>query len=580
MRLIFTLIALLFTLLATPTHAQQISHEEYCYPLLDVRRLYSANFGEMRPDHFHSGIDIKTDGVEGKGVVAIADGYIARIVDKPSSYGRALYVVHPDKGTTSVYAHLSHFRRDIDSMILAERYRLQRNSLDIPCSAERYPVRQGEIIGYSGNSGNSFGPHLHFEIRHTATQRTLNLITEGIIKVSDKTPPTINGLYFIATDSVSGTPLHSEPQRITLQRTSDGRYTSQSSSPIRLGGTQGHFVLDVTDRKEGVWNRFGVYRTKVELDGKSIFEYQIEGFTFDVTRYCNAVAYYPMQLRARSEVIRLARTEGNLRDFYTSLENDGVISLSDSEPQKVIITAEDDCHNRSTVTLSILGGGKAVMPVLSDTVVIDRRKPFAIERGDLRLSIPKEALYESTLFHCATTDTPFPQDSTLTLLSPGYEVMDIGTPLHQAATLTIKGYIPHDLRPHAAIATLSAKGKPSYVSGTYHTHSITARIRRFGTFWIVADTVAPTLTPRFAEGESLCDRATLVVEAKDNFSGIKEYNAYINGVWVPLEYSPTRHTLTHRFDRQHPIGHGEHILVIIAEDNCGNRTSLRSTFTR
>ena len=102
MRLIFTLIALLFTLLATPTHAQQISHEEYCYPLLDVRRLYSANFGEMRPDHFHSGIDIKTDGVEGKGVVAIADGYIARIVDKPSSYGRALYVVHPDKGTTSV----------------------------------------------------------------------------------------------------------------------------------------------------------------------------------------------------------------------------------------------------------------------------------------------------------------------------------------------------------------------------------------------------------------------------------------------------------------------------------------------
>lgn len=580
MKLIFALIALLFTLSATPTHAQTISHEEYCYPLLDVRRLYSANFGEMRPDHFHSGIDIKTDGVEGKGVVAIADGYIARIVDKPSSYGRALYVVHPDKGTTSVYGHLSHFRKDIDSMILAERYRLQRNTIEVTCPAERYPVRQGEIIGYSGNSGNSFGPHLHFEIRHTATQRTLNIITEGIIKINDKTPPTINGLYFISTDSISGAPRHSEPQRIALHRTSEGCYTAQSATPIRLGGTKGHFVLDVTDRKDGVWNRFGVYRTKVEVEGKSIFEYQMKGFTFDVTRYCNAVAYYPMQLRARSEVIRLARTDGNLRDFYTSLENDGVISLSDTAPQTVLITTEDDCHNRSTVKLSIIGGGKVVMPELSDTVVIDRHKPFAIERGDLKLSIPKYALYESSFFRCAISGKTFPQDSTLTLLSPGYEVMDIGTPLHRAATLSIKGYIPHDLRPHTAIATLSAKGKPSYVGGTYGTNSITARIRRFGEFWIVADTAAPTLTPRFAEGESLRDRATLVVEAKDNFSGIKEYSAYINGVWVPLEYSPTRHTLTHHFDQQHPIGHGEHILVIIAEDNCGNRTSLRSTFTR
>ena len=580
MRILSTIIASLLIFTATYSQAQSLPNEEYCYPILDVSRLYSANFGEMRPDHFHSGIDIKTDGVEGKSVVAIADGYISRIVDRPSGYGRALYVVHPDKGTTSVYAHLSHFRADIDSMILAERRRLQRNSLDITCLAESYPVCQGEIIGYSGNSGNSFGPHLHFELRHTATQRTLNLVTEGFIKPEDKIAPTINGLYFVATDSVAGVPIHSKPQRIALQRTADGQYRAAVQKPIRLGGTHGHFILDVTDRKDGVWNRFGVWRTSVEVDNRPIFDYRMDGFTFDITRYCNAVAYYPMQLRARSEVIRLARTEGNLHSFYHTLENDGTIALSDSTARTVRIVAEDDCRNRSAIELSILGGGRAEMPHLTDTVVISRSEPFSVVRGDIKLSIPKDALYESTLFRCEVAEALPPQDSTLILLSPTYKILDNGTPLHRAATLTIDAYVPHELRSHTAIATLSPKGKISYVGGSYGDNAISARIRCFGEFWVVADTVAPTLTPRFMEGESLRDKHSLVVEAKDNFSKIKEYHAYIDGEWVPLEYSPTRHTLTYQFDRQYPVGRGEHLLVVIAEDGCGNRATLKRRFTR
>lgn len=580
MRILKTIIALLLICTTTLTQAQTITNEEYCYPVLDVRRLYSANFGEMRPDHFHSGIDIKTDGVEGKAVVAIADGYISRIADRPTGYGRALYVVHPEKGTTSVYAHLNRFRADIDSMVLAERHRKQSNSLDMNCNADLYPVRRGEIIGYSGNSGNSFGPHLHFEIRHTATQRTLNMVTKGIIKLADKSAPVVNGLYFVATDSVAGVPIHSKPQRIALRRTAEGKYSANTTSAVRLGGSRGHFVLDVTDRKDGVWNRFGVYRTTVEVDGRTIFDYRMDGYTFDITRYCNAVAHYPMQLRASSEVIRLARIDGNLREFYSSLEDDGAVTLCDTKPLRVKITAEDDCHNRSTIELEVVGGGKVHMPELADTTVINRHEPFAIERGDIKVSIPKNALYESTLFRSALSTKEIPQDSTLIVLSPRYEVIDDSTPLHRSSTLTLKGYIPHDLRPHAAIATLSPKGKISYAGGSYSDNATTARIRRFGDFWIVADTIPPQLAPRFAEGESMRDRTSLVVDAKDNFSGIKEYSGYINGVWVPLEYSPTRHTLTYCFDRHHPIGRGEHMLVIFAEDNCGNRTSTKRRFTR
>lgn len=581
MRYLTTIITITLLLFATSqTSAQMLPHEEYAYPVLDVRRLYSANFGEMRPDHFHSGIDIKTDGVEGKAIVAIADGYISRIVDKPSGYGRALYVVHPDKGTTSVYAHLCRFRADIDSMVLAEHYRTKSNSLDIPCTAERYPVSQGEIIGYSGNSGNSFGPHLHFEIRQTATQRTLNLVTEKIIKIADSAPPTINGLYFVATDTVAGAPRHATPQRIPLKRTAEGRYVANSKSPIRLGGRSGHFVLDLTDRKDGVWNRFGVWRVAAELDNQPIFDYRMDSYTFDMTRYCNAVSYYPMQLSARSEVIRLARLEGNLRDFYTTLRDDGAVLLSDSLVRAVRIIAEDDCHNRSVVELQIMGGGRVEMPHLADTVVIDRKQRFDIERGDVKLSIPKGALYESAHFSSGMGNRDIPQDSTLITLSAAHRVMDNGTPLHRAATLTLKGYVPHNLRPHVAIATLSPKGKIAYVGGRYGINTISANIRRFGEFWIVADTTAPFIRPRFEEGADMQGRARLVFEVKDNFSGIKEYSAYINGEWVPLEYSPTRHTLTYHFNSLQPLGRGEHLIVLFVEDNCGNRTSFKQRFVR
>ncbi len=574
-------ITLLFTLLTLGTQSQSLSSGGYIYPLLDVRRLYSANFGEIRPDHFHSGIDIKTDGVEGKPVVAIADGYISRIVDKPSGYGRALYIVHPAKGTTSVYAHLSHFRRDLDSMILAERYRLHRNSLDIPCPAGHYPVMQGEVIGYSGNSGNSFGPHLHFEIRDNATRRTLNLVSEGIINIADSTPPTINGLYFVATDTLAGAPRHAKPQHIALRPTADGTYVAATSGPVNLKGRIGHFVLDITDRKDGVWNRFGVWRVAVEDDGRTIFDYRMDGFTFDVTRYCNAVSYYPMQLRARSEVIRLARLEGNLHSFYSTLENDGVIQLSDTAARSIRITAEDDCHNRTAIELEVLGGHEVEMPPLADTLVINRDRRFVTKCGDIKISIPKAALYESTHFRCGIIDdSAIPQDSTLIPLSPTYGILDSGTPLHHSATLAIKAYVPHNLRPHIAVATLSPKGKISHVSGIYDKGAVSTRIRRFGEFRVVADTVAPRITPRFAEGAVVRHNQRLVFEVKDNFSGIKEYEAYINGEWVPLEYSPTRHTLTYHFDRIYPLESGEHNIVLFVKDNCSNRATCKQRFTR
>ncbi len=202
-------------LCSAPVSAQHLAPEDYIFPLRDVAGLYSANFGEMRPNHFHSGIDIKTDGVTGKPVLATADGYISRIAVTPGGYGRAIYITHPN-GTTSVYGHLSKFRDDIEKYVHEERYRTRRNSINLYPPADRFPLKQGEQFAWSGNTGSSAGPHLHFEIRDSRTQRTLNTISSGVIRTRDDIPPRLVKLYYVEVDSVRGVPVHARPRPVEL----------------------------------------------------------------------------------------------------------------------------------------------------------------------------------------------------------------------------------------------------------------------------------------------------------------------------------------------------------------------------
>lgn len=210
-------------LCSAPVSAQHLAPEDYIFPLRDVAGLYSANFGEMRPNHFHSGIDIKTDGVTGKPVLATADGYISRIAVTPGGYGRAIYITHPN-GTTSVYGHLSKFRDDIEKYVHEERYRTRRNSINLYPSADRFPLKQGEQFAWSGNTGSSAGPHLHFEIRDSRTQRTLNTISSGVIRTRDDIPPRLVKLYYVEVDSVRGVPVHARPRPVELVEKTPGRY--------------------------------------------------------------------------------------------------------------------------------------------------------------------------------------------------------------------------------------------------------------------------------------------------------------------------------------------------------------------
>lgn len=393
-------------LCSAPVSAQHLAPEDYIFPLRDVAGLYSANFGEMRPNHFHSGIDIKTDGVTGKPVLATADGYISRIAVTPGGYGRAIYITHPN-GTTSVYGHLSKFRDDIEKYVHEERYRTRRNSINLYPSADRFPLKQGEQFAWSGNTGSSAGPHLHFEIRDSRTQRTLNTISSGVIRTRDDIPPRLVKLYYVEVDSVRGVPVHARPRPVELVEKTPGRYALKQEGALSVGG-RGYFILEATDRKNDVSNTFGLWRIREFADEDPIFELRIDGFAFDQTRYCNAVTHYPMQVASRNEVIRLTRLDGCIDDFYPVLKNQALLTPSEGQSQQIRIEAEDDSGNRSilefrTIRQPAQRDFRAVCD--STALIVDNPALLAYSRRGIG-SHPRRRLLRTALFQSVEPPGP------------------------------------------------------------------------------------------------------------------------------------------------------------------------------
>lgn len=347
------LILLISTAACLGARGQHPAPEEYIYPIRDVEGLYSANFGEMRPAHFHAGIDIKTDGAEGKPLVAVADGYVSRVSLGAYGYGRAVYLTLHN-GTTAVYGHLQRFRKDIEERVREERHARRSNSVNLWFGPDTWPVKQGDVVGYSGNSGSSMGPHLHYELRDTRTQRLYNVVSAGIIRPHDDLPPRIMRIHYIEVDTVQGVPVHSRPESYAVVRSAGGNYRLTREEPVGAG-RKGYFVVEASDRRNGVGNTFGLWRLALSADGKPLFEYRMDGFEQANSRCCDAVSYYPLQLTSRNEVIRTAQLAESPACFYPVMVERGIVRTEAGQTRRIRIEAWDDCGNRSQLEFDILG---------------------------------------------------------------------------------------------------------------------------------------------------------------------------------------------------------------------------------
>ncbi len=573
-RYIFILILFLTT---QSTQALEIDPAYYIYPVENVARLYSANFGELRPDHFHSGVDIKTDGVEGKRVVAVADGYISRLGVSTSGYGLALYVVHPN-GTTSVYGHLSKFRGDIAKRVQTERYAAQKHSITLYFKPNEFPVKQGELIAYSGNTGSSSGPHLHYEIRESATQSPINIFAKRIIKPRDTRRPWILKVHYIEVDSLDGVAYHSPRRTYTTLNPSVGQYVLNIPKNEIAVGRSGYFITEVSDRKNDVTNTFGVYSFEGLVDGVQYFKYQMDRFSFTSTRYVNVVSCYALKLGSRNEVIRMALPECGTSQFYPTIKNRGVVSCDVGQRREVVMKAVDDCGLTATLKFNIVGKEQSFKAQVSDSQkMIYAKKAFTHSTNGVEVSIPAGTLYESIPFKQEILVAPKMEiDSTVRVASSIYKILCDSIPLHKAMTISMDLPLDEWEQSKAIIAKLTHKGKAVAVGGEYKGGRISVETRSAGAFFVAIDTTSPTIEFNFEEGENLSKKTSLSFSVRDNFSGIVKYNAQIDGEWVALDSH--KETLIHEFIT--PPTKKEHTIVVELSDNRDNVTIVERKFRR
>lgn len=558
--------------------AQNRDTARYLFPVRQVAGHFAANFGEIRTGHFHAGVDIKTDGVEGKPLVAVADGYVSRVVVTTYGYGKAIYLTLAD-GTTAVYGHLQRFRDDIADYVQAERYRTRSNEIDRWFTTDRWPVKRGEVIGYSGNSGSSMGPHLHFELREAGTGRRLNTVRQGIFTPADKLPPRILRLHYVEVDTVQGVCLRSRPTSYDIAREAAGRYKPMRREPIPAG-RKGYFIVEVSDRRDNVNNTFGIWRLSASVDGEPFFEYRMDGFLPQQARCSDAVSWYARQCNSRNEVIRMARLTGAPEAFYPVLREQGIVRTEAGQKRTVRIEAEDDRGNRSTLTFDLCGNPDEFHAQPDSTALIlrpDRNNPVALGRL-LTATIPTGVLYEACYCRPDTLTVTLP-DTGLVVLSPAVRILDADVPLHKEATVTLHTEIPRPLQLRTMLASYTpANRKIACVGGTSTGHSVTARTRKTGWLIAVADTLAPRIRPRFTKETDFTRAESLRFTVTDNFSGVAAGTLLIDGRWVPCDRLPMRNLFLHRFDTK-PERRLHHVRFT-ATDAVGNTASWEGEFFR
>jgi hypothetical protein len=545
--------------------------------------LYMAgNFAEMRSNHFHSGLDLKTNAREGYRVYASADGWVSRVVVSPFGFGHALYVAHPN-GYTTVYAHLSQFSEPVASYVKALQYRQKSFSVDAYPSKGEFSVQQGGVIALSGNSGGSGGPHLHFEIRDSG-QNPLNPLLFGL-DVKDTTPPRIYQVKVYPSEGgfaeiklrgraapVRATP--GEPAVLEVESRNAG-YALKDVEQIRAWGRLG-FGVRAHDYHEGSSSRLGAYRIRLTAGEDQLYRSEMEKFSFDETRYLNAHVDYGEYRRSRRWVQRSHLLAGNPLPFYEA-SNRGYLDVEPGRQYAMAYTIEDAYGNTAHLEFAVEGldAPSAVIESADEyESLVARTRPTTFERGNITARFPAGAVYEDLKMHFGAAPAP------AGAFSPAFTLHDDETPVHAYYTLSIRPEgLPSALRPQALIGIVDDKGKVGSIGGRYENGAVTARVRTFGTFVVAVDTTAPEITPlNISDGKNMGQAASIRVKIDDDFSGIDSYEGRIDGAWVLFEYDAKNDLLEYTFDER--VAPGAHTLEVVVRDPVGNTGIYQARFTR
>lgn len=537
---------------------------------VDIPLYLSGTFGEPRGSHFHSGIDIRTNGREGLPIYAIEEGHVSRIKVSATGYGNALYIDHPN-GCTSVYAHLQQFNSTIDAYIKKIHYQKQSFELDEYLPPGDLVISKGDTIALSGNSGGSGGPHLHFEIRDTETQIPINPHQYGFL-VEDNIAPEVHGIYIYPKEErLSG------PEKIKLSKHHGSNYYPLAGQTIAVNTDTFGIGVHTFDRMERSTSSNGIYSILVKVNGQVTYQYQMDRFAFDETRYVQCHMDYKQRVTDRNSVHRCFKLPGSrFSRPYSNVVADGYI-VAETTAKQVHIEVSDYNGNTATINFSLVKNTEAKF---FKQTLFDHDTVFYFDRSNTFTTDRVSAVFPANTFY-SKVFWKFGIDTTIKgQASPTFQIDYEWEPVHRRYDLNlIPDEVSTEHRDHLIIVRTEGDGDittyPSRWKGTY----LHARPKDLGNFHVMLDTIVPEIRPlNFKDGQDISKLSQLNIRIKDNLTDIASYRGTIGGRWVLFQYDAKNDLLFYQQDER--LQAGEHILRLSVEDEAGNTAEYSCTIIK
>ena len=558
------LLYILTILCQTSLLAQTNYPQDYFIDPLDINLVLAGTFAELRANHFHSGLDIKTQQREGLKVYACADGFVSRIKISHGGYGKALYITHPN-GYTTVYAHLQKFAPKIEAYIKEHQYGQESYEIEVFPGAVELLVKQGDVVAYSGNSGGSEGPHLHFEIRDNE-ERPINPMLFGI-DIKDTTKPIIKEVYAYPISDDAHINRTNEMCKLRLIPQQNGDYTVEN---ITAFGTIGFGIVS-TDRQDLAANNNGLYDIESFFNGQPNFEIEFSRFSFAETSHLNRYIDYGVYKTKKQRIQKLFVEKNNPLSLYKNLDNNGFLRIEDSTTSVYKIRVKDYKNNDCWLTLNIKG--------MKATEIKKKEAPksnyyiYADQTTTLSKDNVTVTIYPNTFYDDFPTDFEVKSDTVF--------INEDVYPMQKSMSIAydVSQYDEQDKKQLYVAELVGYYKKPYYTSTKHEGNKIIGLTKYLGTYALVKDSIPPSITPNnFDDGKWLSKYRYLQLKVDDKESGISSYRATVNGKWILMEYDYKKKMLTYDFNDSRTST--ENKLKVIVTDNVGNSTTFEATFFR
>jgi murein DD-endopeptidase MepM/ murein hydrolase activator NlpD len=527
---------------------------------LKIPILLAANFGELRQNHFHMGLDIRTEGRQNLPVYASADGYVARIKIEPFGFGQAIYINHPN-GYTTVYAHLNEFYPGLAKYVKQQQYKQESWKVMLELPPNLFPVKKGQLIAYSGNTGGSQGPHLHFEIRHTSDDLNLNPMLFGL-PIADNTPPVIQRLA-IYDGRISV--YDQAPKIFPLVKSSVGYSTGKDTISVSVPNLA--LAIGAFDTQSGSANPNGIFQVLMSDNDAPRLSFKMDAISYLYTRNVNGHIDYKTRMLDGPWLQQLFILPGLNHSIYTAKLGNGMISLEDGRVHNVIIEVMDAYGNRSFLKQKFQFNGQKNLPTTNSSRIFHSGIMEAAETDHCAFYICEDCLYDSAHINFAQSDSYFPGS-----VSGLYSVGNNFIPLQDIMAIRIKPSRNLSAFEKSKVVMLRTSGKEMEVQkAEWQNEWATGKFRDFGQFRLVIDSTPPLIKLKSSPGKpgKRAPSFRIAFVVTDNLESIKNVRATLDGKWLRFSNDKEK-AFIYTMD-EHFIP-GKHELKIVAEDEAGNRT--------